>query len=335
VRSAPATASFVGHGASPWSGVLVSLDVVLLAASVGALAYAFGCRTASVAAILFACNPLAEFSWVGGGFLRELWLAALVFGVTALRRRRFATGGVLLGLSSALQLFPAACLFAVGLAVGLDWLRERRVVPEARRVLLAATGVLVLAVPLSAAFAGRSDAWSIFAANTEKHAATPSSNLVGLPTALSFRMGTRAALLFDQDAVDPFARVRAARRENLRTLRPLEYAGAALGLAALARALRRRPAWWAAAALGLAVVPLVIETSSYYAAWLAPLAVVGHRRTAPLVPLLACVAVALVLELTVGEIDVRCALASIALVAGTLGTLLLCGSRRFGPAART
>jgi hypothetical protein len=169
----------------------------------------------------------------------------------------------------------------------------------------------------------RMDAWPAFAANTAKHAVTPAANLVGLPSALSYRPSTRAELLFDEQATDPFARVRAARRENLHELWFLQLAGVGFGIFLFIRCLWAPvPAWWAAA-LGLVVVPLAIETSCYYAAWLAVIVVLGHARRAPIVPIFGVLLATLYFELTVREPDVRFAYGSWALVAGAFAVLFL------------
>jgi hypothetical protein len=144
-----------------------------------------------------------------------------VIAICLLRKEKWIMGGATLGFAATLQLFPVVCVATVALAAAVDWRRLRRWPTEGVRILLGAVAMSIVLVVLSPFVAGRHQAWSEFSANTKKHAETPSANLVGLPTALSFRPSTRAALLFDEDAVDPFARVRAARLENLRPLKPV------------------------------------------------------------------------------------------------------------------
>jgi hypothetical protein len=318
-RPLPAAAWSIGRGDSLFAGVIGPLDPLLLLAAFAAVVWAFGFRAAAVVTVVFGCNPLAEYSWVGGGFLRELWLSTLVVGICLLKKERPVLGGVLLALSALLQLFPGAALVAVALAVAVERVAGRPVHRAGARVLAGAVVATALLATLSTALVGRSDAWSAFAANTEKHAATPSGNLVGLPSALSFRMSTRASLLFDENATDPFARVRRARTDN--ALRPLQLLGAALGLLGLYRCIRERRELWFAAAMGLALVPLLVETSCYYTAWLSPFALVGATRWSRTLPVLGTLAVSLLLLLFLTEIDVSSAFASWALVAGVFAVL--------------
>lgn len=317
----------VGRRGVMWSGVIGPLDPALLLLSFGALLWAFGFRTATLAAIVFALNPLSEFAWIGGGFLRELWLSTLVCGICLVRRDRPALGGASLAASAGLQLFPVACLVSVALGAFIEFRRRRTVSREVRRVLAGAAIMAAVLVPLS--FVGtRADVWRAFAANTAKHALTPSSNYVGLPTALSYRAASRAELLFDEQATDPFARVRAARRENLRELWFVELAGVGLGLFGLIRCLwNPAPAWWAAT-LGLLLVPFCIETSCYYAAWLAVVSVLGQTRRAPVVLVLGALGATLYFDLTIREPDVRYAYGSWALVAGAFAILFTARSSR-------
>jgi hypothetical protein len=324
-RWMPAADWSIGHGESARSGIVGPLDPLLLLATLALVAWAFGVRTASFVAIAFTCNPLAEFVWVGGAFLRQLWLVTLVLGLCLVQERRWVAAGALLATSALLQMFPFVCLASLGTAALFEWHRTRSPAPEVRRVLLGALATLLLAIPLSVWATGRADAWSEFATNTAKHARTPSVNLVGLPTALSFRMETRASLLFDGAAVDAFARVRAARLENLAEGRPLHWLGIALGALLLARWMRRSPSWTEATAAGLSIVPFALETSCYYTSWLAALALAGHRRPVLFVIVMALVAAELGVKRIGAEDDVAYALASGVLVVGSLCFLLVAG----------
>ncbi|HVU00727.1 MAG TPA: hypothetical protein VHE30_03215 [Polyangiaceae bacterium] len=331
-RAFPANDETIGHVPAIFHGVVGPLDPILLAGALGAVLWAFGFRTACIVAIVFGANPLSEFSWVGGAFLRQAWLAALVIGICLLRRRYFRTGGAAIAVAGLLQLFPIVCLGSVALAGALGWLKTRRIDRDALCVLGAAAVTLALAVPASAWGSGRAGAWSEFTANTRKHAETPSGNYIGLRTALSFRPSTRIEVLFDRDAVDPFARAQAARLRNFGEMRPAYVLGIALGLWLLVRACRSERPWWWISVLGLPFTAIVLETSCYYAAWLAALALAGaeSRRTeiVNLTMLLGLLAVEL-LEL---QIDVHYALASVVLVLGMAGVLLFAArTRSAGP----
>lgn len=350
----PASERTIGHRSAMFAGVVGPLDPLLLLAALAAVVWAFGLQAACAVALVFGCNPLSDFAWVGGGFLREAWLATLVVGICLLKKERWALGGATLALSALLQLFPVACLASVALAAVLAarsgaaregapdaprrlvtslgrWLRVER---SARRTLVGAALALALLVPLSAWGSGRGGrAWPEFVANTEKHAATPSGNLVGLGTALSFRTATTVNALFDETADDPFARVRATRLAAQRRMRPVQGLVLLVGVALLGRALRRQTPLWLAAALGLALVPLALETSCYYAAWLAAFALVAEERRTLLLPIFGMVAAALAIKLSHAALDVDSALVSWVLVVGGLGVLALVGARGGGRAA--
>lgn len=303
--------------ASSAAALVAALDPLLLVVAFAAVFWAFGREVTCVAIVAFACNPLADFAWVGGAFLRQLWLAALLVGIALLARRRGIAAGIALGLSLLLQVFPAVCLGALALAAFVSWRREKTIEPFVRRALLAAIVTFVLAAPASAWISGRSSAWSAFADNTAKHAATPSANLVGLSALLSFRPSTRADLLFDETAVDPFAKIRAARKENFAPLRPIQWIAILAALVVFVKTLRsseERPAWWASA-LGIVFVPLLLETSSYYTSFLV-LAVLLARdpRRLLALPILGACAAWLAARLTGLVNDVYYAVASAILV---------------------
>ena len=46
--------------------------------------------------MFWGCQSSAPFYWTGGAFLRQDWLAAVGVSICMLKRRRFATAGVLI-----------------------------------------------------------------------------------------------------------------------------------------------------------------------------------------------------------------------------------------------
>jgi hypothetical protein len=273
----------VGASTSMLDASLPRLDPLLLLAALGSLAWAFGWRAACVATLAIALDPLAQFAWVGGGFLRNAWLAALLVGVALAKKRRFVAAGVALGIATHLQIVPGLALVGVGLAALVARLRQRALPRGTWPTIAAATLTIAIGAAVVVPGAGRADAWHAFADNLAKHARTPSANLVGLPTVLSFRPSQRAALVADPSATDIFARARQARVEQLARLRPLHLVLAAAGWVALGWTLRRRRTVAWAAIVGLTGTLLLVDTSSYYLTWLAALAPLALRTSRALV----------------------------------------------------
>lgn len=341
----PANEATIGHRNAIFAGRVGSLDPLLLLLALVTLNWAFGLRTAALVAIVFACNPLADFAWIGGGFLREAWLVALAIGISLLKRHRYFLGGASLALSMLLQLLPVASLMGAVLAgivaaLALTWRRGRPSLPGATTWLRAALNAIraegamgrllggaaltvVLLVPLSAWSAGEAHAWSAFAANTAKHAATPSGNLVGLGTLLSFRSATNVDALFDPSVADPFERTRAARVATRRSMRPIQALIGVGACGALVFGLRRRRGLWWAGALGLCLVPLWLDTTCYYAAWLCIFALVAHDDERLGLAILGTVLALLIVRLTIARLGLDMAIASAILLVGVAAVLAL------------
>jgi hypothetical protein len=95
---------------------LALLDPLLMLAAWSAVAFAFGWRATCVALVYWGTNHPANFSWTGGAFLRDDWLAASLVALALLRRGLPAGAGALFGLAASLRAFPAAWLLGPGLA---------------------------------------------------------------------------------------------------------------------------------------------------------------------------------------------------------------------------
>ena len=134
--------TFATHNLAPL------LDVGLTCIMLAGVAAAFGWEIGLVFALFFFTDAADRWAVIGGSFLRYPWMATLGLGIAALKRQRYGMAGVLLALSSLLNVFPA--VFAVGVVVraAVHFVRERRLLPRYRRFLAAAavTGVLGLGI---------------------------------------------------------------------------------------------------------------------------------------------------------------------------------------------
>lgn len=256
--------------------LLGTLDLGLLAALGVALARSFGGRAAALAAIVFGLGYAWRWDWVGGGFLRHDWLAALGFALCAAATRRFATAGACLAYAALVRVFPLGFLLGPLVLAARD-LRRGGDLRWARRF---AAG-FALAAFLgggAGALAGRgARAWAEFAANTAKHERSWLTNNVGAKLTLLYGPATYGRRLVDGSRADAFAPWEAAMRARQHARWPL-LALLAAGLIALAA----RAAWTAtlAESLVLGVVPVfaLAAPTGYYWAMLAFVPLRGPLR---------------------------------------------------------
>lgn len=242
------------------------LDPLLLIAAFAAIGRTFGLLPLLQSATAFFLVFGAGFAWTGGAFLRQPWLAAVLAAVCALERRRAATAGVLVGLATALRVFPAVFLVAPACAV-LWEARERRIFP--RRLLRLGGGFVLGAGGLllaTAALPGGAGQWREFTADLAVHAETPAPNLVGLTPILAWRPGPEP--VDPEDRREMRARRTRIHRFGLVVLLPLVAATVAY---------RSRGAGAAEAmALGAPLLFVGASSASYYWAFL-PLLVLAFR----------------------------------------------------------
>ena len=269
---------------------LAFLDPLFLLATVAMVAWAFGWRVAVVAMLFLGTEIPGRFMWTGGSFLRHDWLFWMVGSVCLLKKDKPFLAGAFIAYATLLRLFPGLAIAGPLCAVIEIYRREKRLDRRWLRYLaggLAASAVLVAA---SLAFSGGVDTWRDFARNAAKHAATPLTNHMGLPTLLSFRPGTTADHLVKTVRRDPWESWKQARLEGFREVKPLFVALCAVFLAMLyfgVKGAGGEP--WIAAALGIGMIAVGAELTSYYYCFFAGVLLAMHRRieTGILVMLLA------------------------------------------------
>ena len=264
--------------------LLALLDPMFLLGSWAVIWWAFGWRTLAVALLVFASNFPARFYWTGGSFLRWDWLFFLVAGICCLKKDRPALAGAALAGAAGLRVFPA--LVFIGPALAAAWqlgsrLRRGRAPGQPLidrgllRLFASAAGTGALLFTLSLAGSGGWAAYRDFASNTAKHQATPLVNHMGLRTVLAWRPSEVGRLLKDDAATDPWAAWKAARLRAWHQALPL-YALLAAGFAALIALGARHQPLWVLGALGVAFIPIGVELTSYYHAFIIAVALLAH-----------------------------------------------------------
>jgi hypothetical protein len=255
-------------GLSPasWTQIqlLALLDVVLLLAVFATIGRSFGFEAACLAIGFFSLNALAPFGWNGGCFLRYDWLFWLVLGVASLPARP-ALAGFALGSSALIRAFPVCAIAGLALKALLEAAGARSLKPLARHLRFAVgVGVsLVLFAWGPVLTTGSAGIWREFAANSAKHLATPTHNLVGLPAFLAYDRDADLEVMTDPLLFDPYFPWRAHRMAAERNAGPSRWAAVIGFLALLAVAVRRAPDR-AAAVLGLGLVPMLLSVSCLY-----------------------------------------------------------------------
>lgn len=279
--------------ADPGVLALALLDPLLLLIMWALLLWVFGWRAAAVAALWWGTNLPADFSWTGGGFLRQDWLVLSVAGVCLVRRHRWASGGAVLASATLLRAYPG--FLVAGLAckalAGMVQRRSFSLEKGHRRFaagFLAASALIVL---LSSAANPRGGAaWSGFLQNGQALLSTSATNNLGLKALLSYDPGslprTGGGVAFGDQLSD-------WHKEKTRVLHTRRWLWLAVNLVFVGLLLRRvRDVQdWEALVLGAGLIALVVSSSSYYASILLLYGTLWeHREETVAVPLCALAA---------------------------------------------
>jgi hypothetical protein len=294
----------LGPASDKLVGALASVDVVLIVAMWGCVCWAFGWRALCVAMVWWGTNYPARYTWTGGAFLRTDWLVLLVLAICLARRGRTVASGAILGLSSALRLFPLIAASGVAVGAVADCWTKRSWFPIKRLAALSLGFVISLGVvlALTAVSTGGVKTWGAFAANSRKHAATPLGNHVGLPALIAFEEQTRAVHIRSLWLDSPWDTWRTARQRVFASREPLYWMLLVLFVATLTVACRRLEPW-AALTLGVGLIPMVGNLTSYYFSMLLVFAFLWPRYAAVGIGLLGLSAITNVSAAILDEFD--------------------------------
>ena len=289
----PAYFLFQYAPASEWIISLAGLiDPVLVLFFFFVLWRTFGLRVMLYVAVLWGASDFYNFgSNLMGSTLRQDWLVALGLGACAIKKERYALGGVLMAYGGLIRAFPAMATFFF--LVPMAWFAfdawwSRRKLPTKsewregqRPALRAFTGAAIcvaVLVALTSLMFGFRGSWIAWKEKIEIHATGPSTNNVGLRNVLAFNPNLSAKALTEHRRPGPWDDWGTTQRMTFEARRPLFYAilliATALGLLAC-RGRRLEEI----ALIGLLLIPFYFYPSNYYChfVFLLPMAVVGPR----------------------------------------------------------
>jgi hypothetical protein len=259
--------------------------------------WAFGWRTLCVSLCVFAtCFP-CRFYWTGGAFLRWDWLFYFVGGVCLVKKEKPLLGGLFLGYSALLRVFPAFCLVGPALVVAQQLLGERapgrpwwKPQPFAsarelfaridRRYLrffagLAIVGVLL--VPASLVATNGVSSYVAFYKNSKKHNLTPLTNYMGLKTVTIYRPSEVGRFLKNDKLEDPWGHWKQVKLETAKRSSFLLHLAQLAFVVLLWRALRGVEPW-VALSMGTMMMAIMFELTCYYYSFMFVVAFLYEKR---------------------------------------------------------
>lgn len=288
---------------------LAGIDLVLMSATMGMLAWAFGWRVMCLAAVFWGTQAASTLYWTGGAFLRQDGIACLVGAACFLRKGRPGVAGGLLAYATLTRLYPVFVVATLAVTALGAWYRRGELPREWKRL---AMGALVVACVLGPASLTTGTAtWREFATHLRMHDATPTSNRMGLRAVLGHHAEGRIDRVHRPRAVDPFARWKELRRARLADLRLVHVGGLVAGAGLIAWAAHRLQRPWLSLGVGLLALTVHAGLTCYYHSFLVLAAPLSRARRHVELALLAVAVVGNAITLRFVAWDDRYALLSL------------------------
>ena len=238
------------------------IDLVLLVMCLLVMRKALGNITTVVFATFFGATFLSDYTWNGGSVLRFTWLVSLVFGILALKRRRWGLAGALFGLATCDRLFPIAFAAASMAPIALQARRSPAHRAILRRFAIGFGGVVAVLVLASIIMFGVAS-WSVFFERIINHDNVYHPQHVGLKKVMTFREWVPFKRFGGPGGNERYRVWNIALRETWASMRPIVLPLQVLIAAATAwAASRRRP--YEAALLGGVVCMFTFSLPANY-----------------------------------------------------------------------
>jgi len=261
------------------------IDPAYYVAMIAIIWWAFGWRVAAVGLAVFATYFPSRYYWTGGAFLRWDWIFYTVGAICLLRKERPLLAGVFLGYATLLRVFPGFVFVGPLIAWVTHLWQSRSLWPLSDiskryvRLFSGAALAVALLVPISLATSHGVQTYEEFVANSVKHKETPLTNYMGWRTVVAYRPSEVGRLMKNRNVTDPWAKWKQARLDAYKAAKPIYLAGILGFLILIYLAVRKRTEHaWMAAAFGVALIPMTVELTCYYYAFIIGLALLSEKQ---------------------------------------------------------
>ncbi|HVZ72575.1 MAG TPA: discoidin domain-containing protein [Polyangia bacterium] len=279
-------------------GFLIKIDPFFIVGMCLMTWWAFGWRTMCVSLAVFATSFPNRFYWTGGSFLRWDWLFYFVSGVCLVRKEKMLAGGLFLGYSTLLRVFPGFIFTAPAFVIIQQLMGEpstdrpwwkpapfksarelyERIDKRWIRLFAGAAIAVAVLVPLSLVTSNGLSSYVEFRANSKKHVTTPLTNYMGLKTVAIYRPSEAGRVLKDDKLEDPWRRWKETKVSTYQKDRWILHVIAIFGFWFLMwKAVRKREPW-VVLSMGAMTIAMYVELTCYYYAFMFVVAFLWQER---------------------------------------------------------
>jgi hypothetical protein len=255
-----------------------SLDFILLGLAGLVIYRVFGLEALAAASLMFGLGLCSRYYWVGGAFLRQDWLVALVLCAAALKCGHARLAGAALAYAACARVFPATMLLPLAL-FALSKRRRDSPLPIGRFAFgLIATGAFLVVM---GCLAGRgAGAWTESAQRLLVHSSDVGPNAIGLRIPFGTSLANLRGDLVDPTTLYVYTAISA---DYVRTVH--DHMVLVIIATLLVVALAMRVAWHSrdvvtAFVAGIGVIFALTTASCYYGSYFVLSALVRPTRSA-------------------------------------------------------
>lgn len=251
--------------------ILPLIDTFLVFGIFAMIYWAFGWKAAIITMSIWGLDPIRNFDYNGGSFLRYDWIFMIFASLALMKKEKMFLSGFFVTYASLIRIFPIAFAFGVGIRIIYQLIKTKKIKKKYLKFIFGGIFAFIVLIPLSIIIYGKSNVYAEHFNKIKNHSTVIATN----------HAGVKNLFYYDKDASLKFKSIGEWRQKVNETLniKKIQIFGTILlFVMILSIAFIKAKEDWEAFILGATLIPIVGYMANYYYAIMPIMALLFIRK---------------------------------------------------------
>ncbi len=251
--------------------ILPLIDTFLVFSIFAMIYWAFGLKAAIITMSIWGLDPIRNFDYNGGSFLRYDWIFMIFASLALIKKEKMFLAGFFVTYASLIRIFPIAFAFGVGIKIIYQLIKTKKIEKKYLKFIFGGVFSFIVLIPLSIVIYGKSNVYAEHINKIKNHSTVIATNHAGM----------KNLFYYDKDTSLKFKSIGEWRQKVNETLniKKFQIFGTIfLFIMILCIAFIKAKEDWEAFILGAALIPIVGYMANYYYAIMPIMALLFVRK---------------------------------------------------------